>query len=69
MKKTAKKARGRPKVANPKSLQINVRIDPSLREAIEKYRTKYQDTAGLNELSDAVRHILKRVLKDEDLLK
>lgn len=48
--------------------QLNVRVDAEIREGIERYRAKYQDEYELRELSDAVRHMLKRVLREEGLL-
>jgi hypothetical protein len=62
MKKAAK--RGRPRLENGLKIQLNVRIDESTRKAIEAYRQKF----ALGEVSDAARHILKRVLRDEGLL-
>ncbi len=47
--------------------QLNVRVDAEIREGIERYRAKYQDQFELRELSDAVRHMLKKVLRDEGL--
>lgn len=45
--------------------QLNVRIDADVRAGIEAYKEKHD----LQELSDAARHIIKRVLKEEGLLK
>lgn len=66
--KEAKRGRGRPKLRRPMAAQLNVRVDAHIREAIERYRAKYQDDHELRELSDAVRHMLKKVLRAEGLL-
>jgi hypothetical protein len=58
------KRRGRPPVANPKDVQLNVRIDDALRDALEKYRVRHE----LDALSDATRHALKRLLRGDGLL-
>jgi hypothetical protein len=63
------KKMGRPKAANPLSVPLHVRISEDVRAGIEAYQKKYGDVAELHELSDAVRHMLKRVLREEGLLK
>jgi hypothetical protein len=69
MAKAAKKKMGRPKSANPLSVALRVRITPEVRGGIEAYQKKYGGEAELHELSDAVRHMLKRVLREDGLLK
>jgi hypothetical protein len=48
--------------------QLNVRVDDKIRQGIEAYRVRYKDDYELRELSDAVRHILKKALRAEGLL-
>jgi len=50
------------------STQLNVRVDARIRSGIEAYRAKYKDDYELREVSDAVRHILKKALRAEGLL-
>ncbi|HEV2292243.1 MAG TPA: hypothetical protein VGR35_00210 [Tepidisphaeraceae bacterium] len=64
-KKAAARRRGRPKAENPKSIQLNVRIDETLRDALDSYRAKSE----LEDLSDATRHLLRRTLKSQGFLK
>lgn len=63
------KGRGRPKLARPMATQLNVRVDQEIRDGIEAYRTKYGSQFELRELSDAIRHMLKRVLREEGMFK
>ena len=67
--KTGKSKRGRPPTTNPMNVKVNFRITPDLRSGIEAYQEKYRDQHELPEMSDAIRHMLKRVLREEGLLK
>lgn len=60
-----KRGRGRPPVTNPKAVQLNVRIDGEMRDALEAYRAKNEQDA----ISDAARDILKKALRAAGLLK
>lgn len=66
--KQPKKPRGRPAGGKTFGTQLSVRIDDDVRAGIEKYREKFKHQAELREISDAVRHMLKRVLREEGLL-
>ena len=50
------------------SMQLNVRVERRIRAGIEAYRARYEYEYELRELSDAVRHILKKALRAEGLL-
>ena len=56
---------GRPKAANPKDVQLRVRLDKTLGSALDAYREKNY----IGDRSEAVRHILVRVLREDGLLK
>lgn len=61
-KKPAK--RGRP-VGGKMERQLNVRVDDETHAGVEAYRKRHD----LREASDAVRQIIRRVLRDEGILK
>lgn len=56
---------GRPPSANPKDVQMRVRLDSALRDALDAY----QQRNYIGDRSEAVRHALVRVLKEDGLLK
>lgn len=62
-----KRSRGRPKKARPLTDQLNLRVERWMRKGVERYQAKYGEEKNLSEVSDAVRDMLKRVLKAEGL--
>ena len=56
---------GRPPATNPKDVQLRVRLDKTLGSALDAYREKNY----IGDRSEAVRHIIVRVLKEDGLLK
>jgi hypothetical protein len=67
VKKPAKRGRGRPPKPDAMKQQINVRVDDELRAGIDAYRKKYHGQHNLPEMADAVRHMLRRILREEGL--
>ena len=51
---------GRPKLENPNSLRISVRINPELLKALEEYCIKYEKSKG-----EAVREGGEKILAEE----
>lgn len=67
--KPAKRMGRPPKPADERlGAQINVRVDATMRQAIDGYRQRYAADHNLREMADAVRHMLGRVLREEGLL-
>ena len=56
---------GRPPAENPKDVQLRVRLDKTVGGALDAYRDKHY----IGDRSEAVRHIIVRVLKEDGLLK
>jgi len=63
--KTGRGKPGRPPAANPKDVQLRVRLDKTLGAALDAYRDKNY----IGDRSEAVRHIIVRVLREDGLLR
>lgn len=68
MAEETKRKRGRPPTAKKMTKQLNVRVDDELSKAVGKYQERHRREFNLRETSDAVRHILQKVLVEEGLL-
>ena len=59
---TAPKKMGRPKSSNPLSEFVGLRLDSELFKAAEAYRDKNK----LDDISSAIRHMMRRMIDQEE---